>query len=726
MASNPNFNSKMSLDSTASRVAKLWILIEIVLTVISLILLFPLPETTAALLLVILLAIILTLVIGAFLYLRYSFLPAVKEKRSIVNEKTKLQNKISNNKSKLDEIDRALNSNQASEQKEIETALQKIHEEYIANGLRAEKIEGGNVPGVGPKLKEKLKANRINNAADVGTHIQAIDGFGEAKVQALLNWKQTILQRLESTKPGKLTDQQLNEIHQKYSRQRDNLTKTRESYQVKHTELDLELKSVTRNLQNFVGVDFGNYLSMNLLGRFNNDQVQKNRKVLLYGILGLGAVIHGFLGVFSTGAVIIASKPTPEFISNPQASVNTVTLQFTLAPPIPTITSTLAPNTSEPTRTVTPSATIQPTEPALMTVHFIDVGQGDSILVKSPDGSIGLIDGGESDSGALQYLQSVEINHLNLVIATHPHSDHIGGLIDVLNTIPVDKVITNGALNTTLTYEQFLDAISNSKAEYVEVNRGDTISLGELNFSVLSPVDNTVVDLNDGSLVLKLVYGNISFLFTGDAQITAEENMLVSGLDVSATILKLAHHGSLAGSPLSFLTAVHPKVSIYSAGAGNDYGYPNPDTIEALKSLGSTIYGTDVNGTIIVTTDGNEYSITSTRKIPTQTPTTLPLTTQPPTELFINVVTLTSPISAGGMASLTVNTLPGAACTITVYLKSGPSQAAGLGPQTSGGDGSVTWTWKIGSRTTPGTWRIVVTTNLNDHSKSIEIPFEVR
>jgi competence protein ComEC len=429
--------------------------------------------------------------------------------------------------------------------------------------------------------------------------------------------------------------------------------------------------------------------------------------------------------------------PTPINITSTQPlAVNTAVTESDQATYVPSSTNTSERiNTSVPARTSAPlntpilfvTATLQPSTLASIKVHFIDVGQGDSVLIQAPGGESVLIDGGEADSGAVQYLQRLGITHLNLVIATHPHSDHIGGLVQVLNTIPVDEVITNGVMHTTLTYEHFLDAITASKAKYMEAKRGDTISLGDLNFNVLSPISNTDEDLNNGSLVLRLVYGKVSFLFTGDAQQAAEDSMIGSGLDVSATILKVAHHGSRNGSPLEFLTAVHPQIAIYSAGLGNDYGHPHPETIAALKSIGAVIYGTDVNGTVIVTTDGNEYSIETTKLTPTQLPSIIVQpTSEQPTKLFINVVSLTSPITAGGIAKLTINTFPGAACTITVYYKSGASQAAGLGPQTANSNGDVTWSWKVGSRTTPGTWRIVVTAKLNEQSISTEIPFEVR
>lgn len=434
-------------------------------------------------------------------------------------------------------------------------------------------------------------------------------------------------------------------------------------------------------------------------------------------------------------AILSPSTPSSEKASTPtniislQASaVNSEVVELKPTTPILVSTNTPKPTgTLEPTNTLllSATATLQPPTLTPLKVHFIDVGQGDAILIQAPDGKVGLIDGGEENSSITQYLQNLGITHLDLIVATHPNEDHIGGLVQVLNSIPVDKVITNGVAHTTLTYEHFLDAILASNAVYIETKRGETISLGNLIFDVLNPIFNTDEDLNNGSLVLRLVYGKISLLFTGDAQPAAEESMVGSGMNVTATILKVAHHGSRSGSPLEFLTAVNPQIAIYSAGLGNDYRHPHPETLAALKSVGAVIYGTDVNGTIIVTTDGNKYSIETTKLVPTPTQTIVKPTSEQPAQIFISVSSLTSPIAPGGIARLTINTLPGSACTITVYYKSGASQAAGLGSQTANSNGDVTWSWKVGSRTTPGIWRIVVTSDLNGQSISIQIPFEV-
>jgi competence protein ComEC len=247
--------------------------------------------------------------------------------------------------------------------------------------------------------------------------------------------------------------------------------------------------------------------------------------------------------------------------------------------------------------------------PNLLKIHFIDVGQGESILIESPEGKIVLIDGGNQDGMALAYLEKLGVKKIDLIIATHPHSDHIGGLIEILNSIPASKVITNGQLNTSSSYEQFLDAILNSKAFYKEVAQGDTISEGDLVFSVLNPKTIMVDEENENSIVLRLSFGKISFLFMGDAGETVEYRTLMEELPISSTILKLGHHGSQSSSSIPFLQSVKPEITIYSAGLGNPFGNPNPNVIQSLVEMGINIYGTDRNGTIIITSDGLRYAV---------------------------------------------------------------------------------------------------------------------
>jgi hypothetical protein len=278
-----------------------------------------------------------------------------------------------------------------------------------------------------------------------------------------------------------------------------------------------------------------------------------------------------------------------------------------------------------------------------------------------------------------------------------------------------------------------LDAIVESQAEYVEAIRGDTIDLGNLSFQVLNPTSPPGGDLNNGSLVLRLTHGETSFLFSGDAEAKAESDMLSAGLVLPANILKVGHHGSRSSSTSSFLSQVNPNTSIYSAGRGNSFGHPHAETLAALTSVGTEIFGTDVHGTVVVTSDGSVYSIETEKHgqpqaplIVEPTPEAQPTEAQPSQALSIDEESLTSPINAGSTARLVIRTSPGAACSITVYYKSGPSEAQGLGPQTADSNGNCSWSWKVGSSTTPGTWRIVVTSSLDGQSVSKEIPFEVR
>jgi competence protein ComEC len=197
---------------------------------------------------------------------------------------------------------------------------------------------------------------------------------------------------------------------------------------------------------------------------------------------------------------------------------------------------------------------------------------------------------------------------LEVVVATHPHADHIGGLASVLRTFKVLDVWTNGETSTSATYSTFTAAVQTSGASVHTGRRGDEITTGELSFSVLNPV--TLTDTtNNNSIVLSLDYGKTSFLFEGDAEKEAEASMLGAGVVPHAEILKAGHHGSKTASSQPFLATVQPEVAIYMAGVGNQYGHPHQETLNALFQIGAKVYGTDVNGNISITTDGKAYTV---------------------------------------------------------------------------------------------------------------------
>jgi beta-lactamase superfamily II metal-dependent hydrolase len=264
--------------------------------------------------------------------------------------------------------------------------------------------------------------------------------------------------------------------------------------------------------------------------------------------------------------------------------------------------------TPEPTLPPIPTPTPSPTTQELK-VHFIDVGQGDSILIDFGETEM-LIDGGDKSPGVVTYLADYVDRTLEAMVATHPHADHIGGLIAVLNAFEIEEIWLNGDTSTSKTYAEFTAAVQAEDAVVNIGKRGDKINVGELSLLILNPatLDGTT---NNNSIVLSLQYGNVDFLFTGDAEQEAEAAMLVSGVvpvpDVE--ILKVGYHGSRTASSRDFLTATSPEIAIYMAWKGNSYGHPHEETIIALTNIGAEIYGTDIHSTIIISTNGETFNI---------------------------------------------------------------------------------------------------------------------
>ena len=243
-----------------------------------------------------------------------------------------------------------------------------------------------------------------------------------------------------------------------------------------------------------------------------------------------------------------------------------------------------------------------------LTVHFIDAGQGDATLVAGTDFTI-LIDAGRHDDDrVIRYLESTDIQHIDLLIGTHPHADHIGQFPQVLAAYDVHEVWMSGDMHTTRTFERALDAILESDARYHEPRAGESHTVGSAIVDVLHP-ENLNGEFNNGSIVVKITFSDITLLLMGDAELLAEEEILGRGHAIQADILKIGHHGSRTSSSDQFLAEVDPDFAIYSAGNDNSYGHPHTEVMERLSEKGIKVYGTDTYGTIRITSDGHTYSI---------------------------------------------------------------------------------------------------------------------
>lgn len=289
---------------------------------------------------------------------------------------------------------------------------------------------------------------------------------------------------------------------------------------------------------------------------------------------------------------------------------------------------------------------------AIMKVHFIDVGQADSILIQAEETSV-LVDAGNNADGDLvvNYLKSQGVAKLAAVVATHPHEDHIGGMDTVLNSFIVEKFYMPNASSTSKTFEDMILAANASGAKKIQAKAGIVLDVPGITGTFLGPVGSSYDDLNNYSAVLKIIHGNISFLLTGDAEDISEGQMLKNG-NLQATLLKIGHHGSDSSTTPEFLKAVSPKYAVISVGKGNTYGHPTDVVLSRLATAGVEVFRTDQSGTIVATSDGSTITFD---KIPSTYQSNVPLTstnqTPPITTPNPPSTTASSPIPATGAST---------------------------------------------------------------------------
>ena len=240
-------------------------------------------------------------------------------------------------------------------------------------------------------------------------------------------------------------------------------------------------------------------------------------------------------------------------------------------------------------------------------VHFLDVGQGDCAVVLC-DGEAMVIDGGPAGSARYVYSylrDTLRLSHLDYVVSTHPHIDHVGGLAAVLNAVPADLLLTPVKEWDSKAFRAMMDYADRQGTAVAVPQAGDTLRLGRAAVTILHcwPEAIGLGRTNDASIVLRVDYGKTSFLFTGDAEDWAEYMMIDAGASLKANVLKVSHHGSYTATTEEFLRAVQPEIAVISVGAGNEYGHPHGSVISRLQARHCAILRTDEEKTIVLTSD---------------------------------------------------------------------------------------------------------------------------
>ncbi len=347
-------------------------------------------------------------------------------------------------------------------------------------------------------------------------------------------------------------------------------------------------------------------------------------------------------------------------------------------------------------------------------VNYIDVGQGDSIFIQLPNKETMLIDAGEAYEvdNVINYLNNLGIKKIDYVVGTHPHTDHIGGLEEVINTFDVGTIYMPKVSSNSKTFEDLLTTISN-KGLKVETAKSGVVFLDEDNLKLefIAPNSDNYSNLNNYSAVLKLTYLDNTFLFMGDAE-TLSEDEITS--DVNADVIKVGHHGSDSSSSVEFVKKVSPEYAIIMVGEGNSYNHPYQSIIDRYESVGAKVLRTDLDGNIVCDSDGVDVTCSGDKDSSSDISSST-------TSSNINLVSLDSPISKGSDVTVSIKGLPNTTYDIDVIYSSGASKASGLEDKTSDSEGNVSWTFKVSSNVKPGTYEVKISDGEDSASYNLEV-----
>lgn len=388
-------------------------------------------------------------------------------------------------------------------------------------------------------------------------------------------------------------------------------------------------------------------------------------------------------------------------------------------------------------------------------IHYLDVGQGDSIFLELPTKETMLIDAGEAKEAdkIIAYMKSLGYDNIDYVIGTHPHADHIGGLEKIIKTFEIKNIYMPKVVATSKTYENLLKTIAEKNKTVKNAKAGVTvINQEDLQIFFLAPNNDSYTKLNNYSAVLKIKYKEKQFLFMGDAENLIEEEIKES---VSADVIKIGHHGSNTSSSEVFVSRVNPSFVVVSVGKDNKYHHPYEEILNRWKNVGAEIYRTDEDGTIKVITDGVRISISSengksnqeiipeannvkeetdiqeqmveqekkTEEITNEKAKVSTETKQEVTQKeqeTIELVSFTSSINAGQNATLKIKGKPNTKYSITVIYQK-KSTANGLEEKTSDENGQVSWTWKVGTNTKAGTYQVIVSDGISSKEYKLTV-----